>query len=109
MAFFELRGRQSPDDTRITEELMAMTMTKRPFSLFALALLMGAARYAAAQAGALDPTFGNNGIVALTTPTRTLNAVAIQSDGKIVAAGNTLVGQGFESGTGGYVARYLAQ
>jgi hypothetical protein len=38
-----------------------------------------------------------------------VNGLAIQTDGKIVAAGNTLVDQGFETGTGGYVVRYLAE
>ena len=35
--------------------------------------------------------------------------LAIQSDGKIVASGNTEVDQGFGSGSGAYVGRYLAQ
>jgi uncharacterized delta-60 repeat protein len=54
-------------------------------SLFAFAVLMCASSYAVAQAGTLDPTFGSNGIVS--TALRGLNAVAIQSDGKIVLAG----------------------
>ena len=66
---------------------MTLTTIKRPLSLFAVALLMCAARYAGAQAGSLDPTFGDNGIVSLTAPRVTLNAVAIQSDGKIVLGG----------------------
>jgi uncharacterized delta-60 repeat protein len=65
--------------------------------------------------GALDTSFGTGGLVTTTLVTGSsgvysyVNGLAIQSDGKIVAAGNTLVGQGFETGTGGYVARYLAQ
>jgi uncharacterized delta-60 repeat protein len=65
--------------------------------------------------GALDTSFGSGGLVTTTLVSGTsnvysfVNGVLIQSDGKIVAAGNTLVGQGHESGTGAYVARYLAQ
>ncbi|HLW89107.1 MAG TPA: hypothetical protein VKR57_11485 [Terriglobales bacterium] len=59
--------------------------TKQPVSLFAAAILMCTANYAAAQAGSLDPSFGKNGIVA--TSLRTASAVALQSDGKIVLAG----------------------
>src|SRR5947208_11826064 len=44
-----------------------------------------------AQAGTLDPTFGNNGIV--TTANTGANAAALQSDGKIVAAGSIPAGQ----------------
>jgi uncharacterized delta-60 repeat protein len=65
--------------------------------------------------GALDTSFGSGGLVTTTLVSGStnvysyVNGLAIQSDGKIVAAGNTLVGQGFEAGTGAYVARYLAQ
>lgn len=67
------------------------------------------------SSGALDNSFGSGGLVATTLVSGNsnvysyVNGLAIQSDGKIVAAGNTLVGQGFEAGTGAYVARYLAQ
>ncbi|MGA9354167.1 MAG: hypothetical protein WBV46_10795 [Terriglobales bacterium] len=54
-------------------------------SPLALAILTCAASYAVAQAGTLDTTFGSNGIVS--TALREVNAVAIQSDGKIVLAG----------------------
>ncbi len=64
---------------------MELRKTKGNLSLFALAILLCSASYAAAQAGSLDPTFGNNGIV--TTSGRVLNAIAIQSDGKIVLGG----------------------
>ena len=37
--------------------------------------------------GSLDPTFGNNGKVVISSPILTLNGVALQSDGKIVVAG----------------------
>ena len=73
----------------------------------------GLARFT--SAGALDTSFGAGGLVTTTLVSGSTNVysyvdgLAIQSDGKIVAVGNTLVGQGFETGTGGYVARYLAQ
>ena len=44
-----------------------------------------------AQAGSLDPTFGTNGIV--TTANTGANAAALQSDGKIVAAGSISTSQ----------------
>jgi uncharacterized delta-60 repeat protein len=66
--------------------------TKQRFSLFAFAILMCAASYAAAQAGSLDPTFGKNGIVA--TSMRAANAVALQGDGKIVLAGGGIFDDG---------------
>jgi hypothetical protein len=68
------------------------------------------ARYT--SAGALDTTFGSDGIV-ITNVRSTgdfvasqVNALAIQSDGKIVAAGTSV----FDiEGENGYVARYLGQ
>ena len=47
--------------------------------------------YAVAQAGQLDPTFGTGGIFVAPTGKSATNAVAIQSDGKIVIAGVGLV------------------
>ena len=73
----------------------------------------GLARFTGA--GVLDTSFGSGGLVTTTLISGStnvysyVNGLAIQSDGKIVAAGNTLVGQGFKTGTGAYVARYLAQ
>lgn len=68
------------------------------------------ARYASM---ALDKTFGSNGTVV--TPTGTgannwITAVAVQSDGKIVAVGTpgSVGKKGFVSG-GGYALRYLGQ
>ena len=61
------------------------------------------------SSGALDTSFGSGGLVTTTLVSGNtnvysyVNGLAIQSDGKIVAAGNTLVGQGFEAGTGAYV------
>ncbi len=66
-------------------------ISKRVASLLGAALLMSATLLMA-QAGSLDPTFGNGGIV--TTPNTTTGCgtvvncvVAIQGDGKIVVAG----------------------
>ncbi len=61
--------------------------------------------------GQLDTSFGNSGIVTTTLSSRLsfINAVLLQSDGKIVAAGNTGMGAG-SSFSGRFVAaRYLAQ
>ena len=69
------------------------------------------ARYT--TAGHLDTSFGSNGIVITTLsqgPISLVSALAVQSDGKIVAAGNTgtLVERGFVLNNFA-VARYLAQ
>jgi uncharacterized delta-60 repeat protein len=53
----------------------------------AVTLFFGSAPRARAQAGQLDPTFGTAGIYATSTGKSGANAVAIQSDGKIVVAG----------------------
>lgn len=63
--------------------------------------------------GALDTTFGTEGIVTTTIASGSFQfsfvaGLAIQSDGKIVAAGTTITGEGFEGGSAD-VARYLAQ
>ncbi|HWW16563.1 MAG TPA: hypothetical protein VN310_18030 [Candidatus Dormibacteraeota bacterium] len=57
------------------------------FVLFNIAVLLLASTYASAQAGTLDVTFANKGIFTAPTSKSTANAVAIQSDGKIVVAG----------------------
>jgi uncharacterized delta-60 repeat protein len=73
----------------------------------------GLARFT--PAGLLDTSFGTGGLVTTTLVSGStdvysyVNRLLIQSDGKIVAVGNTSVGQGFEAGTAAYVARYLAQ
>ena len=61
--------------------------TLKPFLLFNIAILLFAASYASAQAGELDNTFASGGIFTAPSATSTENAVAIQSDGKIVVAG----------------------
>jgi uncharacterized delta-60 repeat protein len=68
--------------TTIEEEVMPLTFTRQRISILALSILMGAPSYAAAQAGSLDPTFGKNGVVAISR--QAVRSVAIQSDGKIV-------------------------
>jgi len=61
--------------------------------LFVAAFLLCGLLIIQAQAapGDLDPSFGNGGIVLSPNPSgsRSANAVAIQSDGKIVAAGES--------------------
>jgi uncharacterized delta-60 repeat protein len=55
---------------------------------FAIAIVVVPATRAAAQAGGPDPTFGTNGRVLTAVAGENLaNAVAIQADGRIVAAG----------------------
>ena len=64
-------------------------MTTHRFAALTFAILFGIATHAAAQAGQLDPTFGNNGI--FTTTLSTGFAVALQADGKIVFAGEASI------------------
>lgn len=58
----------------------------RRLSVFTAAILLCISTHATAQAGHLDTTFANKGIFAATSLSEA-NAVAIQSDGKIVVAG----------------------
>ena len=60
-------------------------------SLLTLIILMCVATQAFAKAGDLDTTFANKGIFATSNNLSTANAVAIQSDGKIVVAGTGVV------------------
>jgi uncharacterized delta-60 repeat protein len=67
----------------------------------------GLARYT--SAGVLDPTFGTGGEVITSLGTggaSSVSALAIQSDGKVVAAGSSVFHVEFSNG---YVARYLSQ
>lgn len=59
-------------------------------ALVSCATLIGSARPAMAQAGQLDPTFGNKGVVS--TSNTGAVATAIQSDGKILVAGEARPG-----------------
>jgi uncharacterized delta-60 repeat protein len=79
-------------------------------SLLICSILLIASQQAAAQAGHLDPTFGNGGIVTTdfgdqqqTANMATANAVTIQPDGKIVVAGGVPGPHGFPAPA---VARY---
>jgi uncharacterized delta-60 repeat protein len=78
--------------------LSAATFTSSSFGL---------SRYT--SSGLLDTTFGTGGITITTIATGQtswVDAVAIQSDGKIVVAGTSTFDVDFENG---YVARYLSQ
>jgi len=60
---------------------------KRPFlSMLVISLLLVFAAYAWAGAGDLDPTFGNQGLV-IQNDLRELDALVLQTDGKVVAVG----------------------
>lgn len=64
-----------------------------PIAMLAVAALLTSSTLAMAQAGSLDASFGNGGIV--TTPnTSDGRAMAIQSDGKIVVAGQATLPNG---------------
>jgi uncharacterized delta-60 repeat protein len=68
------------------------TAVNRRFDVTALALLTVLAficspRQAVAQAGALDATFGTGGVFSAPSSFSTVTSVALQSDGKILAAG----------------------
>jgi len=65
------------------------------FFLLAATSLLLISIHASAQAGQLDASFASGGIFATTTTKSTANAVAIQSDGKIVVAGTGLLGDNF--------------
>lgn len=64
---------------------MLPSSLQRQFFLLAFASLLCAAIQATAQAGHLDPSFAKEGIFAASSGT-TANAIAIQTDGKIVIA-----------------------
>ena len=75
---------------------MRPSTRSQSLSLFPLVILLCAATYAVAQAGQLDSTFATGGIFATTTNLTTANAVALQSDGKIVIACANLVNNAFQ-------------
>jgi uncharacterized delta-60 repeat protein len=72
-----------------------MQPTSIRYRLLALAFILFIAGYASAQAGSLDPTFASGGIFISPTVQGTANAVAIQSDGKIVVAGGDIAAGNF--------------
>jgi uncharacterized delta-60 repeat protein len=77
--------------------------------LLILSILIIASTSVAAQAGQLDPTFGQGGIATtdfgnqINSDTATANALTIQPDGKIVVCGGAPGSNGFPNAT---VARY---
>jgi len=73
---------------------MSLSTTPQRLTLIALTILLFAG-YAAAQAGSLDPTFATGGIFISPTVRGTADAVAIQSDGKILVAGGGVVNNNF--------------
>ncbi len=74
-------------------------MSPRSFAqrlfIFTIVILLFAPIYASAQAGQLDTTFASGGIFEAPTSKSATNVVAIQSDGKIVAAGIGVSGNDF--------------
>jgi uncharacterized delta-60 repeat protein len=62
-------------------------LSTRLSQLVVCAALVSASTLGLAQAGHLDTSFASNGIFTLSMVASQLNAVALQSDGKIVAAG----------------------
>ena len=79
---------------------MLTNSNSRFVSLLAMVILVGAATQAAAQAGQLDPTFGNGGIattdfgIQYQQDIAAVGGVAIQTDGKIVVAGGVPANNG---------------
>jgi uncharacterized delta-60 repeat protein len=79
---------------------MLTNSNSRFVSLLAMVILVSAATRAAAQAGQLDPTFGNGGIaitdfgVQYQQDIAAVGGVAIQTDGKIVVAGGVPANNG---------------
>jgi len=75
----------------VQRELCIAGKRKLGFAALALLACVGVifpSRQVPAQAGALDPTFGQRGIfTASLPPPSTVTSVALQSDGKILAAG----------------------
>jgi hypothetical protein len=62
-------------------------------------------------AGALDPTFGTNGIVSLSATSQlsaATDATAVQADGKILVAGQACTSAGASSLSAGDLARFNA-
>lgn len=65
------------------------------FLLCNVAILLFASGHASAKAGQLDTSFANGGLLAVPTGKSAENAVAIQSDGKIIVAGLGVAGNAF--------------
>ncbi len=80
----------------------SITLHRASLLTFSLLLILTASQQMAAQAGHLDPTFGNGGIVTTdfgdqqsASNVATANAVTIQPDGKIVVGGGVPSHTGF--------------
>jgi len=69
--------------------------TLQHFLVSSIAMLLFASSYASAKAGQLDTTFANGGLFVAPSSKSTENAVALQSDGKIVVAGIGVLGNAF--------------
>jgi uncharacterized delta-60 repeat protein len=80
---------------------MSTFTTSHRASLLVLCFLFLVPASALAQAGKLDPAFGNQGIVV--TPNTTAQVAALQTDGKILVGGSALNNQNFVEPA---VARY---
>jgi uncharacterized delta-60 repeat protein len=74
------------------EKDMRLRTSPQHFAQFNIAVLLLASSFASAKAGQLDTTFANGGLLAVPTGKSAENAVAIQSDGKIVVAGVGVAG-----------------
>jgi uncharacterized delta-60 repeat protein len=75
---------------------MNKVLFSKRLALFVCAAVFAVPSLLMAQAGSLDPTFGNNGIA--TTANTVANGAALQSDGKIVVAGSVANAQNFQQG-----------
>ena len=66
------------------------------FGILAMLIVITASTLAFAQAGTLDTTFGTGGIfsTSFTQPAAADNAIAIQSDGKIIVGGTVALSTG---------------
>jgi uncharacterized delta-60 repeat protein len=89
------------DQSNLEESIMCVRTLHRA-SLLIFSILVIASQQATAQAGKLDPTFGNGGIVTTdfgdqrqSSNVATANAVTIQPDGKIVVCGGVPNSNGF--------------
>jgi uncharacterized delta-60 repeat protein len=92
----------APEKTLRGGKVMLTNSNSRFVSLFAMVILVSATTQAAAQAGQLDPTFGNGGIaitdfgVQYQQDIAAVGGVAIQTDGKIVVVGGVPANNGKE-------------
>jgi uncharacterized delta-60 repeat protein len=83
---FAGKKRFSPSADRLSQFSLS---TGRRLAVLAAVAVIASSTFALAQAGSLDPTFGTGGIFSTssTQPAAADNAIAIQSDGKIILGG----------------------